>query len=608
VGALASAAFSFSITFPWAGRERESPRPFFIRVGKADGEAVEASGRPSSVAGSSWGGEIVIIVNLDHIKHSYGVQTVLDDVAWEIQAGQKIGLVGPNGAGKSTLLRIIAGEIKPDGGFVFRHKRIRVGYLAQEPALDFERTVWEEVLSASTELIRVEAELHRLETRMADPAVYGDGVALERVLAAHARAQAEFERLDGYRYESHAREALHALGIKEAHFGLPVRALSGGQKKLVGLAKLLTARPDLLLLDEPDNHLDLTGKAYLERFIAAFPGTVVLVSHDRYLLDETVTLVAEVEDHRLTVYQGNYSAYALEKEVRLLRQQQLYEAQQKEIERIEAAIARFEQWASIVVEERHIRQARSRRKMLERMDKIEKPVLERRRMGLELNGWRGSHKVLEISDLDKIFVGSDGVSEEIILAGLNLLIWRGERVGLLGPNGTGKSVLLRCILGWDEPTGGVVRIGPSVRVGYYAQEHETLDPAKSLIEEVRQVKPMYEEQAISFLGQFLFPYQMVRKRVHDLSGGERSRLQLAKLMLSDANFLLLDEPTNNLDLPSCEVLEHALDEFEGTVLVISHDRYFLDRVVDRIIELEEGALVEYPGDYSYYREQKARRA
>ncbi|MGD8624914.1 MAG: ABC-F family ATP-binding cassette domain-containing protein [Anaerolineae bacterium] len=550
----------------------------------------------------------MIIVNLDKIIHSYGTQTVLDGVSWEIQAGQKIGLVGPNGAGKSTLLRIAAGELKADGGFVYRHKEVRVGYLAQEPELDASRSVWQEVLSASQALIRVEAELHHLEGRMGDPAVYEDEGALARVLAAHARVQAEFEQLDGYRYESRAREALRTLGLAEDQFHLPIAALSGGQKKMVGLAKLLAAGANLLLLDEPDNHLDLEGKAYLERFLVAFPGTVVIVSHDRYLLDGVVTFVAEVEDRRLTVYQGNYSAYAVEKELRLLRQQQMYQAQQKEIARIEAAIARFEHWASIVVDERHARQARSRQKMLDRMERIEKPVIERRRMGLELNGWRGSQKVLEITNLDKAFPAANGRGgEQIVLAGLELLIWHGERVGLLGANGSGKSVLFRCILGLEEPSGGLIKIGPSVRVGYYAQEHETLDPARSLVEEIRQVRPMYEEQAVRFLGRFLFPYQMVRKRVGDLSGGERSRLQLAKLMLSDANFLLLDEPTNNLDLPSCEVLENALDEFEGAILVISHDRYFLDRVVDRVVELEKGALMTYAGGYSYYAEEKVRR-
>ncbi len=555
----------------------------------------------------------MIIVNLDNVKHHYATQLVLDGASWEIHAGQKIGLVGANGAGKSTLLRIIAGLLRPDEGFVYRARDAVIGYLAQEPDLDPARTVWQEVMSASADVVRAEDELRRLEARMADPVVYGDNAALERVLAAHARAEAEFERLDGYRHESRAREALHMLGLPEDVMDLPVSALSGGQKKLVGLAKLLAAGSEpssasVLLLDEPDNHLDLEGKAFLASLIAGFPGTVVLVSHDRYLLDEVVTTVVEVEDHRLAQYEGNYSAYAVEKQLRLLRQQQMYEAQQKEIARIEAAIARFELWASMVVDERHIRQARSRKKMLERMDRVEKPVLERRRMALELNGWRGSHKVVEVTGLDKVFPAKGDRDEQIVLAGLDLLLWHGERVGLLGPNGTGKSVLLRCILGLETPTAGTIKVGPSVVVGYYAQEHETLDPNKTLVEEVRQVKAMYEEQAVSFLGRFLFPYQMARKKVSELSGGERSRLQLAKLMLSGANLLLLDEPTNNLDLPSCEVLESALDEFEGTVLVISHDRYFLDRVIDRVVELEEGALTSYPGDYSYYAAEKARRA
>jgi ATP-binding cassette subfamily F protein 3 len=544
---------------------------------------------------------------------------VLDGISWEIQSGQKVGLVGPNGAGKSTLLQIIADQLQPESGTVVRTSKlgqgtrrgmhVGIGYLAQEPILDPRNTVWQEVLSAATELTQVEADLRRLEAQMADPAVYGDKSKLERVLAAHARAQSAFERLDGYRYESHAREVLRSLGFSEADFSLSVDALSGGQRKLAGLAKLLAIEPDLLLLDEPDNHLDLAGKAHLEQLIQTYPGTVILVSHDRYLLDETVTQIAEVEDHRLTLYAGNYSSYAVEKQLRMLRQQQLYEAQQKEIVRIEAAIARFELWASQVVNERHARQARSRRKMLERMDKVEKPTLERRRMGLELDGWRGSNKVLEIVDLYKAFpfAPGDGGDQQIILAGLDLLLWHGERVGLLGPNGAGKSVLLRCILGQEEPTAGAIKIGPSVRIGYYAQQHETLDLDKTLIEEIRQVKPMYEQDAVRFLGQFLFPYRMTRTRVGSLSGGERSRLQLAKLMLSGVNFLLLDEPTNNLDLPSCEVLENALDEFEGTVLVVSHDRYFLDRVVERIVELDEGGVTEYPGDYTYYREERERR-
>ncbi len=543
-----------------------------------------------------------IIVKLDGITLQHGAVPVLSGISWEIQAGQKVGLVGANGAGKSTLLQIIAGVLVPDHGTIFRHPELRIGYLAQDPVFDPEQTAWEAVLSANAAFERLEAEMRRLELRMADPNIYADEAALARVLAAHARAQATFEEQDGYRYESRCAQALQATGFDTADFNLPVNALSGGQKKMVGLARLLALDCNLLLLDEPDNHLDLAGKRRLERFIQDFSGTVVIVSHDRYLLDETVTRISEIEDRRLVEYLGNYSAHATEKQLRLLRQQQLYAAQQKEITRIEAAIARFEYWASIVIDERHIRQARHRQKMLERMDKIEKPVLERERMGLELNGWRGSNKVLEITELDKSFPTREG-DENIVLLGVNLLIWHGERVGLLGENGAGKSVLLRCILGSEIPTSGLINIGPSVRLGYYAQQHETLDPERTLIEEIWDAKSMSEQAAVSVLRRFLFPYLRVRDRVGQLSGGERSRLQLAKLMLSGANFLLLDEPTNNLDLPSCEVLEQALDEFEGTVLVISHDRYLLDRVVERIVSLEDGMLREYPGDYTTYAEK-----
>jgi len=550
-----------------------------------------------------------IIVNVDKVTYHHGPLLVLDNLSWEIQAGQKIGLVGPNGAGKSTLLRVIAGELQPDSGYLVRHKT-RIGYLAQEPRFvpveaGGPETVWDAALSANTDIHRLEAEMRRLETRMGDPAVYEDEREFARVLAAHARAQEAYERLDGYRYESSVKQALQTVGFSEADFDKAVAVLSGGQKKMLGLAQLLAIRCDLLLLDEPDNHLDLAGKVYLERFIHGFSGTVIIVSHDRYLLDEVADHIAEIEDRTLTLYQGNYSAYSTEKQLRLLRQQQLYAAQQKEIARIEAAIARFEYWASIVINERHIRQARSRQKMLDKMDKIEKPIFEREKMGLELNGWRGSNKVLDIADLDKIFAPRGTETEDkIVLLGLNLLIWHGERVGLIGANGSGKSVLFRCILGQDEPTNGAIKIGPSVQVGYYAQQHETLDPQRTLIEEIWDAKSMSEHAAVNFLRRFLFPYERARDTVSTLSGGERSRLQIAKLMLSDANFLLLDEPTNNLDLPSCEVLEQALEEFEGTALIISHDRYFLNRIADRVVELDDASLTEYAGDYTYYAQKK----
>jgi ATP-binding cassette subfamily F protein 3 len=306
--------------------------------------------------------------------------------------------------------------------------------------------------------------------------------------------------------------------------------------------------------------------------------------------------MVELAGGKLDFYSGNYSAYVTEKELRRLRQAQLYAAQQKEIARLEAAIARFELWASLVVNERHIKQARNKRRQIERMDKVDKP-LDQKSMDLSLGGWRGSDKVLEIADLIKAF------GDDLVLAGVNLLLWHGERVGLIGPNGAGKSVLFRCITGEEKPTTGIIKVGPSVKMGIYTQEHQGLVYERNLVETVRAIKPMYEDEAVAFLGKFLFPYQKAKEQtVGSLSGGERSRLQIALLMLQQPNFLLLDEPTNNLDIQSAEVLEQALDEFNGTVLVISHDRYFLDKVVDRLVELEpnRGTLAEYLGGYTDY--------
>ncbi|MDY7078065.1 MAG: ABC-F family ATP-binding cassette domain-containing protein [Chloroflexota bacterium] len=548
----------------------------------------------------------MITVNLDRVTVTYVSEPVFEDLSWEIHDDRVVGLVGPNGCGKSTLLRLIAGELTSDTGFTVRSKGLTSGYLRQEPRLGPGHTVWQEVLAASTGLARVEEELARVEARLADPAVYGDERALTRTLNRQARLLEEYEQLGGPSYEGRVRSTLRCLGFAEADLELPVEVLSGGQRKLVGLAKLLVTRPDMLLLDEPDNHLDLEGKAFLEKFINDYKGTVIIVSHDRYLLDLVVDEIVDLEDGRLTRYPGNYSEYAFEKQARLLRQQQLYQAQQKEVTRLEQAAKRLLTWGRVYDNNKFIRRGKNILKRLERIDRIDKPVLERRRMGLELDGWRGSNKVLEIVDLDKVFP-SETEGDAIILTRLNLLIWRGERVGLVGPNGAGKSLLFRLILGQDVPSGGEIKIGPSVKVSYYAQEHETLDYERTLIDTVRQAARLSEEAAVRFLTRFLFTYEQARGLVANLSGGERSRLQMALLMLSDANFLLLDEPTNNLDIPSAEVLEEALADFEGTVLVISHDRYFLDRVVDRIVELDDGALTEYVGGYSDYREAKTSR-
>ena len=407
------------------------------------------------------------------------------------------------------------------------------------------------------------------------------------------------------RLRNRAEGLLRSLGFGEESWHKPNHELSGGQRKLVGIARALLAEPDVLLLDEPDNHLDLNRKAMLERVIREFEGAVVVVSHDRYLLDETVSIVVELEPDRengvrLQRWDGNYTAYVAQKELALVRQQQDYASQQKEIARLEAAVARFKLWASIVIDERHIKQARNKQRQIDRMDKVERPVLERRRMSLRFRqGNRAGAKAIEFRDIERSF------GDTPVLLGANTTIMSGERVGIVGANGAGKSVLLKLALGELAPDGGEVWMGPSVRTGYYSQEHETLNFRQTPIEALREVKPMYEGEAVAQLQRFLIPYDATTQTIGTLSGGEKSRVQLARLMQLDANCLMLDEPTNNLDIPAAEVLEAALDAFPGTVVVVSHDRYLLNRLVDRILEVRDGELRVYEGGYSYYQEQRA---
>lgn len=538
----------------------------------------------------------MIALRLDNITFSYPGGPGLENLSWAIEEKAKIGLVGPNGTGKSTILQLLGGRLTPDKGLVIAAKGVTVGYLPQDITFAAGHTVLAEALTASPQLAAIEVELQHIEIALSTPAVYENEPVLTQTLEQQSRLLTAYEEAGGLKYENTVKAMLRRLGFNDKDFTLSTTVLSGGQKKLLALAKLAVNQPAVLLLDEPDNHLDLAGKAHLEKFIRSYPGAVVIVSHDRYLLDEVADSMVELAGGKLNFYNGNYSAYITEKELRRLRQAQMFAAQQKEVARLEEAIARFELWASLVVNERHIKQARNKRRQLERMERVDKP-LEQKSMALQLNGWRGSDKVLEIVDLVKAF------DEALILAGVDLLVWHGERVGLIGPNGAGKSVLFRCITGADLPTAGVIKIGPGVKMGVYTQEHQNLAHQETLLETVRKTKPMYEDEAVAFLGKFLFSYEQVRwQTVGSLSGGERSRLQIALLMLQQPNFLLLDEPTNNLDIQSAEVLEQALDEFKGTVLVISHDRYFLDKVVDRLVELESGrgTLAEYLGGYTDY--------
>lgn len=539
------------------------------------------------------------VINLNRVSVSYAGRQIFKDLTLAVSDRDRLGLVGPNGAGKSTLLKLITGALTPDTGEVICQRALRVGMLPQDVTLPAGRTLLDIAQALPPRLADIDRQLAALESRLANPAVYDNPARLHTALQQQAALLEQFDQLGGTAHTGRVRELLHRLGFTPDDFDLPADTLSGGQKKLIALARLALEAPDVLLLDEPDNHLDLRAKRCLENFISKYEGAVVIVSHDRYLLDETVTHIAELESGQLTVYTGSYSAYTTERELRRLRQQQLYVAQQKDIARIEAAIARFEHWASIVVDERHIRQARSRRKMLERMEangEIIERVTEQRRMALQLEGWRGSTKALEIVDLALAFDGDP------LFFDLNLLLRQGERVGLIGPNGTGKSALFRAILGEIEPFSGQVKIGPSTRIGYYAQEHQTLDAwlDRTPLELVRDIRPMPEGAAVAHLLKMAFIYDQVRQPVQTLSGGERSRLQLLCLMLQQPNLLLLDEPTNNLDIISAEVLEEALNDFEGAILVISHDRYFLDRVVDEVVELRDGALTTFAGGYTEY--------
>ncbi len=537
------------------------------------------------------------IINIDRLTINHAGREIFRDLSWAISDRERTGLVGPNGAGKSSLLKALAGVYQPDGGTINLIRGVRVGYLPQEIELRAGRTLWEEARIPPAELAAVEAELSKIEATLGDPAVYGDEGKLTRALARQEKALAEYEKLGGTRHEARVKELLMRLGFTTADYGLPSESLSGGQKKLARLVQLAIEQPDLLLLDEPDNHLDLEAKRHLEGFIRDYAGAVVIVSHDRYLLDEVATQIAELDNGTLTLYTGNYSRYATEVELRRLRQQQMYAAQQKKIQQIEANIKEWLEKAKADLNERYARQAHSRQKMLDRMEangEVIERVVDRKKMDLQIEGSRGSNRALELAHL------AMGFDDDLLFMDLNMQVWHGERVGLIGPNGAGKSVLFKLILGELEPLDGQIKVGPSNKIGYYSQEHQTLTAFlhRSPLELVRDVKPMHEGEAVAFLLKFLFKYDQLRLPISGFSGGERSRLQLACLMLQKPNLLLLDEPTNNLDIYAVEVLESALEDFEGAILTISHDRYFLDRVVDRVVELDAGNLRGYPGGYT----------
>jgi ATP-binding cassette subfamily F protein 3 len=545
----------------------------------------------------------MIVTDLAAVTRAHGDRTIFADLSWTIEDHARIGLIGPNGSGKSTLLRTIAGVELPEGGLVTRPRDLRIAYLAQEQEAS-DVPVMTALLGARPDVAGIERDLAAVGERLADRAVTGDMARLTNALEEQERLLDAFDRAGGPRLRNQAEGLLRELGVPRDHWDLPLAALSGGQRKLVGLAVCLIGDPDLLLLDEPDNHLDLERKEILERLLAEFDGAVVIVSHDRYLLDDTVERIAELRPAArgaaLRLWDGNYSAYVIQQEIALRRQQQDYTSQQKEIARLEAAVKRFELWARIVVDERHIKQARNKQRQIDRMEKVERPVLERRRMALSFRPRvRGGAIAIR---LEHVALGFDG---RAVIRDADLVVQNGERVGIIGPNGSGKTVLLSLMSGERLPDRGMVWVGPSIERGRYAQHHETLDPRRTPIDTLRDVRPMTEGEAVAKLLKFLIPYAAAQQPIATLSGGEKSRMQLACLMYSYANCLLLDEPTNNLDIASAEVLEAALEEFTGTVIVVSHDRYFLDRVVDRIVAVDQGVVDVFEGGYSSYADRPA---
>jgi ATP-binding cassette subfamily F protein 3 len=526
------------------------------------------------------------------LAKSFGGRAVLRGLDLDVSEEARIGVLGPNGGGKSTLLRILAGLEEPDAGAVTWRRGLVHAFLPQIVSGD-ERDALATVRAARPELAALEADLARAEGRLAQPALAADLEAMGRALAHQERLLARWADAGGDSAEGEARFHLRALGLDDAHVARPTRELSGGQRKLVALAACLARRPDVLLLDEPEAHLDMGRREHLEAMLRDFDGAVVIVSHDRYLLDECVSAIAELDRGRVRMWPGAYSAYTVARRLELERQQERFVAQRKEIARLEEAVRRFKHWAHITVNQRAAKQARVKQMQIDRMEKVERPVFERRRMGLALrSGTRGGTRVLALEGVDVAF------DEEPVLLEVDLEIHRGERVGVVGPNGTGKSVLLRVLADDLVPRAGAVWRGPSIEIGYLSQAADAAPGDATVIDALRAGRSMSEEAAVRRLMRFLFDYEQTRRPVSSLSGGERTRLALLLLMEDGANCLVLDEPTNHLDIDSIEVLEDALERYDGTVVAVSHDRYFLDRIADRIVVVRDGEVRAYEGGWS----------
>ena len=533
-----------------------------------------------------------MILQCSHISKSFATDVVLDDVSFHINDNEKAAIVGVNGSGKSTLLKIITGKESYDSGDIIIKKDATVGYLAQNQEFESGESIIEEMQTAKPEVKILERKMHELSEKMNNTS----GDELDSLIRQYDNARHRFEQLNGYSYESEINGVLKGLGFEDNDFSKPISKLSGGQKTRVALAKMLLQAPDLIILDEPTNHLDMNSIHWLEGYLAGYKGAVLIVAHDRYFLDKIVTKVVELRQTHSTVFSGNYSDYSIKRQALLDTLMKQYLNQQAEIKHQEEVITKLRSFNR----EKSIKRAESRQKMLDKIDRIEKPIEENTQMHLLFTPKiQSGNDVLTVKNLSKSF-GSQSLFSDIAVE-----VKRGEKVAIIGDNGTGKTTILKMINKMLAPDTGSITLGTNVQIAYYDQEHQVLHMEKTLFEEIQDTYPtMTNTQIRNMLAAFLFTDDDVFKKIKNLSGGERGRVSLAKLMLSDANFLILDEPTNHLDIDSKEILENAVNNFEGTVLYVSHDRFFINKTATRILDLTQHQIVNYVGNYDYYLEKK----
>lgn len=536
----------------------------------------------------------MILLQVNQLCKYFGADLILSNIKLEVQTRDKIALVGRNGAGKSTLLKIISGQLSYDNGEIIQPKDVSIGYLAQNTGLQSTRSIWDEMLTVFQPLIEMEKDLRQLENKMAQLSPTENHEQYEQILKDYDHLQIKFKDNGGYQYEADIRSILHGLNFYEKDYLTEIASLSGGQKTRLALGKLLLTKPDILILDEPTNHLDIETLSWLEQYLQSYEGAILIVSHDRYFLDKIVHTVYEISQNKIEKYVGNYSQYLLLKAENFERELKQYEKQQDEIANLTNFVQKNIARASTT------RRAQSRRKQLERMERLSRPLGDEKSASFNFHIDRQSGN--DVLNINKLAIGYDGKQ---ITENIHLQITRGESIALIGPNGIGKSTLLKTIARKLTPIHGEIRMGANVSIGYYDQEQADLSSHKRVLNELWDDYPSSDEKDIrTVLGNFLFSQDDVLKPVSSLSGGEKARLALAKLYMQKANFLILDEPTNHLDLDSKEVLENALIDYPGTLLFVSHDRYFINRIASKVIELAPNGAIEYLGDYDYYFEKK----